>query len=85
MDVPQNPQKQRETNKPMDVPQNRPSFSLKQFNMFMTDESTMALKPYLFIEDSKATEYSNLLALTIGNYLGGKNLSIALEHEKAAS
>ena len=54
------------------------------FSMFMTGESTGALKPYLIIEDRKGTEYSILLAMVTGQYTGGKDPSITLEHENAA-
>jgi len=50
------------------------------FSMFMTGESTGALKPYLLIEDSTGEEYSILLAMTTGHYVGGKTLSINLRH-----
>ena len=48
----------------------------RRFSMFMTGESTGALKPYLIIEDSKGDEYSILLAMTTGNYSGGGDLSV---------
>ena len=55
------------------------------FSMFMTGESTGALKPYLIIEDSEGAEYSILLAMVTGNYSGGGDLSIALTHADKTS
>ena len=52
----------------------------QRFSMFMTGESTRALKPYLLIEDNTGKEYSILLAMTTGHYVGGKTISINLRH-----
>ena len=57
----------------------------QRFSMFMTGESTSALKPYLLIEDSTDKEYSILLAMTTGHYVGGKTLSINLRHADKTS
>ncbi len=57
----------------------------QRFSMFMTGESTGALKPYFLIEDSTEKEYSILLAMTTGHYVGGKTLSINLKHEEKTS
>ena len=56
-----------------------------KFSMFMTGESTGALKPYLLIEDSTGKEYSILLAMTTGYFVGGKTLSINLKHADKTS
>ena len=55
------------------------------FSMFMTGESTGALKPYLLIEDSTGKEYSILLAMTTGHYSGGSVLSLKLRHADETS
>ena len=52
----------------------------QRFAMFMTGESTGALKPYLLIKDSTGKEYTILLAMSTGHYVGGKFLSIYLKH-----
>jgi len=57
----------------------------QRFSMFMTGESTGALKPYLLIEDSTGKEYSILHAMTTGHYVGGKTLSINLKHADKTS
>jgi len=54
----------------------------QSFSMFMTGESTGALKPYLLIEDSTGKEYSILLAMTKGHYVGGKTLSYKMKYIK---
>ena len=46
-----------------------------RFSMFMTGESTGALKPYLLIEDSAGVGHSMLLAMTTGQFYGGTFLS----------
>ena len=53
--------------------------------MFMTGESTGALKPYLLIEDKTGKEYSILLAMRTGHYVGGKALSLNLRHTDKTS
>ena len=57
----------------------------QRFSMFMTGEATEALKPYLLIEDSTGEEYSILLAMVTGHYVGGKTLSLDLKHEDKTS
>ena len=57
----------------------------QRFSMFMTGESTGALKPYLLIEDSTGKEFTILLAMTTGHYVGGKALSINLRHADKTS
>ncbi len=57
----------------------------KRFSMFMTGESGGALKPYLLIEDSTEKEYTILLAMTTGHYVGGKTLSVNLRHGNKTS
>ena len=57
----------------------------QRFSMFMTGESTGALKPYLLIEDSTGKEYSILLAMTTGHYTGGSVLSLKLRHADETS
>ena len=57
----------------------------RKFSMFMTGESTGALKPYLLIEDRTGKEFSILLAMTTGHYVGGKTLSINLKHADKTS
>ena len=57
----------------------------QRFSMFMSGESTGALKPYLLIEDSTGKEYPILLAMTTGHYVGGKTLSINLKHADKTS
>ena len=57
----------------------------QRFSMFMTGESTGALKPYLLIEDSTGKEYSILLAMYTGHYVEGNTLSINLRHADQTS
>jgi len=57
----------------------------QRFSMFITGESTGALKPYLLIEDSTGKEYSILLAMRTGHYVGGKTLSLNLRHADKTS
>ena len=57
----------------------------QRFSMFMTGESGGALKPYLLIEDSTGKEYSILLGMTTGHYVGGKTLSLNLRHADKTS
>jgi len=57
----------------------------QRFSMFMTGESTGALKPYLLIEDRTGKEYSILLAMTTGYYVGGSVLSLKLRHADETS
>ncbi len=55
------------------------------FSMFMTGELTGALKPYLVIEDSAGIEHSILLAMTTGQFVGGKVLSLTLRNAHETS